>query len=357
MESINQITQNYEFLNIMILGNLILDWFIALGVFFVAWVVLKIFKAIIVSRLKKLSKKTKTDIDDMVINAIAAIHWPFYFLVSIYFALKFVVVHGMVQKMTYVLFLAAIVYYALKFAERIINYGTEVIIKRKEDAEENVSVIRLLNTLAKVILWIGAIVLILSNLGYDVTSLVAGLGIGGIAIALALQNILGDLFSSLTIYFDKPFKVGDMIALGDQIGTVTKVGLKTTRIQVPQGEELVVANSELTKSQLRNFGVMKRRRALFNIGVTYDTPVVKMKKIPDIIKKIIEKEKDTETDRVHFKNFGDFSLGFEIVYYYNSGEYSDYLDAQQRINLAIMEQFEKEGIEMAFPTQTIHVEK
>ncbi len=357
MDKLNQLAQKYEFLDLPILGNLVSDWLIALGIFLAAWIVLKIFKAVFVSRLKKLSKKTKTDIDDMVIDAIDAIKWPFYFLVSIYFALKFVVVHGMIEKIIYVLLLITTAYYALKFAERIVDFGTEIIIKQKEDAQENASIVRFLNTLIKIVLWVGVIVFVLSNLGYNVTSLIAGLGIGGIAIALALQSILGDLFSSLTIYFDKPFKVGDSIMLGNQMGTVKKVGIKTTRIQSLQGEELVVSNSELTTAQIRNFGVMERRRAAFNIGVTYDTPVAKMKKIPEMIKKIIEKEKETEVDRIHFKTFGDFSLIYEIVYYYNSGEYAEYLDAQERINLAIMEKFEKEDIEMAFPTQTVYVKK
>lgn len=347
----------YPFLQVEVLNNAILNWFIALGVLILVYLVLKIFKASVVSRLKKLSKKTKTEIDDIMIAGIDSISWLFYVLTSVYVSLQFLNVSEIVNKIAYYVFLVAVVYYVIKFLSKIVDHITKIMIKKGEEHGDNVSIIRLINTIIKMMLWVGAVVLILSNMGYNVTSLIAGLGIGGVAIALAVQNILGDLFSSLAIYFDKPFKVGDFVAIGDQTGTVTKVGLKTTRIQVPQGEELVIANSELTSAQLRNFGVMTRRRVLFNIGVTYDTPHKKLQAIPEILKKVIETSKETEVDRIHFKNFGDSSLGYEIVYYVNSGEYVDYMNVQQEINLAIVEQFEKEGIEMAFPTQTVYVKK
>lgn len=199
--------------------------------------------------------------------------------------------------------------------------------------------------------------MILANMGYNVTSLIAGLGIGGIAIGLALQNILGDLFSSLAIYFDKPFKVGDFVIVDQYMGTVKHVGVKTTRIEALQGEEIVVSNSDLTNSRIQNFGVMQRRRIAFNFGVTYDTSAEKLKAIPGWVKKIIDDIEITEYDRSNFKGFGDSSLDFENVYYLNSGDYNEYMNTQEEINLAIVQKFEEEGVEMAFPTQTVHVKK
>ena len=299
---------SYPFLQISFLGNTIADWAIALVIFFVVLLVLKLFKNIIVAKLKSLAKKSKTEIDDLVIDAIKAIHWPFYVLIAIYVSLQSLHISSAIDKWAFYILLIAIVYYAIRFFERLIDFGAKIIIKKQEEGEENTGIIKLISTVAKIILWAGAIVLILSNLGYNVTSLVAGLGIGGLAIALAIQNILGDLFSSLSIYFDKPFKIGDFIVVGDQMGTVKKVGIKTTRIQLLQGEELVVANSEITKSQLRNFGVMERRRLVLNIGVTYDTPAEKLEKIPGYIEEIIKGEENTEVDRIHFKSFGDSAL-------------------------------------------------
>ena len=222
---------NYPFMQIMFLGNPVFAWLVAALMFFVALAVLKIFKAILLAKLKSLSKKTKTEIDDIVIGAIQVIHWPFYVLVALYFALHFISIPYLVQQWAFYLFLIAIVYYVIKALQEFIDYGIGQIIKRKEAEESDTQVIKLFGTVVKIILWIGAIVLLLSNLGYNVTSLIAGLGIGGIAVALALQNILKDVFSSVSIYLDKPFKVGDFIIVGEHMGTVKKIGIKTTRIQ------------------------------------------------------------------------------------------------------------------------------
>jgi small-conductance mechanosensitive channel len=242
--------------------------------------------------------------------------------------------------------------------QKFIDFTVEKIInKRKGGAENNVEIIKLLSVLAKILLWVVAVLLILSSLGYNITSLIAGLGIGGIAVALALQNILGDIFSSLSIYFDKPFKPGDVIAVSGHTGAVKKIGIKSTRIQTLQGEELIMSNSELTKASVQNFGLMKRRRVIFNINVAYGAPAEKLKRIPDIIRKIAAAQAETEVDRVHFKAFGDFSLIYEIVYYVESNEYGKYMDIQQAINLAIVDKFEEEKIAIAYPTQTVYVKK
>lgn len=352
-----QLINSNNILDYIFWGNSIKDWLIAFIIFIAVWIGLKIFKAVIISRLKKISQKTKTEIDDIVIGAIDSIHLQFYLLVSAYAGLQYLSLSEKVNKFAYYIFLIAVVYYAIKFASKLIDFGTKVIVKKREETLESTGIIRFMSGLLKVALWVIAIILLLSNLGYNVTSLIAGLGIGGVAVALALQNILGDLFSSLAIYLDKPFKIGDFIVVGDYMGTVEKVGIKTTRLQALQGEEIVIPNNELTNSKVQNFGVMKKRRIVFNIGVTYDTPKNKLEKIPNIIKEIIEKVKGAEIERIHFKSFGDFSLGYEIVYYVNSGEYVEYMDIQQEINLNIVEKFEKEKIEMAFPTQTVYVKK
>ena len=351
-----QLIINNPFLQTEILGNIAFDWIKAIVIFFIALGILKLFQTILIVRLKKLFKKTKTELDDVVINAIDAIYWPFYVFAALYFAIQFIVVPQIIGKWAFYIFLIVVVYYAIKFLAELIDFGAKMVIAKKE-GEQDVGIIKLITAAAKIILWLGAFVLILSNMGYNVTSLIAGLGIGGIAIALALQNILGDLFSSLAIYLDKPFKVGDFVVLGDQMGTVKKIGIKTTRIQTPQGEELVVSNSELTKSQVRNFGVMERRRNLQHIGVTYDTPAEKLKRIPGMIKEIIDKQSNVDCDRIHFKSFGDSSLIFEVVYYVKTGDYKKFMDMQGKINLEIVEKFNQENIEIAFPTQTLYIKK
>ena len=196
--------------------------------------------------------------------------------------------------------------------------------------------------------------------GIDLTGLAIGGAATAIVIGFALQSVLSDFFSAFSIYFDRPFEIGDFIIVGEFSGTVTKIGMKSTRVQLLQGEELVLPNSELTKSNVRNFKKMNKRRIEFSFGVTYDTPIKKLKKIPDIIREIIAPQKLKHVhslDRVHFTDFGDFSLKFNIIYYMNTKDYALYRDTQQEINFKIKEAFEKEGIQMAFPTQTIYLNK
>ena len=337
-------------------GNTLYAYLIGTLVFFGVLLGLKIFKTVVVSRILKLAKKTKSNLDDMVVDAINVIHWPFYFLLSLNIAFNFINIHDLVSKTVYIFLLVAIVYYVIKFAEKLIDYGAQTIIEKKKE-EGGMEIVGLLSTVLKISLWAGAIVLLLANMGYNVTSLIAGLGIGGLAIALALQNILSDIFSSISIYFDKPFKVGDFVTIGGFSGTIKRIGIKTTRLQALQGEEIVMSNNELTQAKVQNFGLMSRRRVVLNLGVTYQTRSEQLKKIPDILKRIIDKAENATFDRSHFKSYGDSALGFETVYYIESSDYAEYMDIQEGVNLDIYEEFEKEKIDFAYLTQTLFIEK
>jgi hypothetical protein len=195
--------------------------------------------------------------------------------------------------------------------------------------------------------------IILGVFGQNLSGIIVGFGVGGIAIALAIQNILSDALTAFSIYFDHPFEIGDFIVVGDHAGTVTKIGIISTRIQLLQGEELIISNKNLISTSVRNFKKLQRRRIVFTVKVTSETSVEKLKKIPQIIAKIIKKTELTELDRVHFRDFGDFSLDFEVVYYITTGDYNKYMDIQQQINYGILEEFDREKIEMAYPTQKI----
>jgi small-conductance mechanosensitive channel len=198
---------------------------------------------------------------------------------------------------------------------------------------------------------------ILNNLGVNITSLAAGLGVGGLAVAFALQGVFADLFASISIYLDRPFNVGDYIVIGADSGTVKKIGLKSTRITTLQGEELVVSNKELTETRVKNYKRMRKRRVAFYFGVEYGTGYTKLDKIPKIIEKIIKSVKDVDFDRANFTEFGDSALNFEVIMYINNRDYTIYRQIQEKINLKIVQEFNKEKISMAFPTQTIHLKK
>lgn len=199
--------------------------------------------------------------------------------------------------------------------------------------------------------------LALQNMGVDVTAMIAGLGIGGIAVALALQNVLGDLFGSLSIILDKPFVVGDFIIVGDKMGTVEKIGLKTTRIRALSGEQLVFANSDLLSSRVQNYKRMHERRAVFTIGLTYGTTMDQARQVAETLKEIVQAQSGVRFDRAHFKAFGAFSLDFEVVYWMLDPDFNKYMDTQQAINLEIGRRLKAFGVDFAFPTQTLYLEK
>ena len=228
-----------------------------------------------------------------------------------------------------------------------------------KDGEDglNLEAYSVITWIAKAALWTIVVLLALNNLGIQITALVAGLGISGIAVALAVQNILGDLFASLSIVMDRPFVIGDFIIVGDQMGTVEHVGLKTTRVRSLSGEQIVFSNTDLLSSRIRNYRLMNERRVLFTLGMTYQTPAEKLERIPGMIQEIIEAQEQVRFDRAHFASYGDFSLNFEIVYWVLDRDYALYMDIQQEINLALYRKFEEEGIEFAYPTQTLFIEK
>ena len=205
---------------------------------------------------------------------------------------------------------------------------------------------------AYVIVFSIVVLLALDNLGVNITALVAGLGIGGIAIALAVQTVLGDLFASLSITLDKPFEVGDFLILGDVLGTVERIGIKSTRLRSLSGEQIIISNGDLLSSRLRNYKRMYERRVVFQTRVVLNTPIEKVRELPQLIRGIVEAQPRTRFDRCHFMSFGEYSLDFETVYFVLSPDFNVYADTQQAINLAIFETLAAREIEIALPART-----
>lgn len=337
-------------------GNSLNDYVIAVGIFIGLAVIFKIIQWVILLRLARLAEKTETDIDDTLIKVVKSLKPGFYYFVAFFFATKSLTFTALTTTIINSLLLVWVVYQAITALHILIDYvlGKKT---KLDGGKEGQGMINMLGNIAKWSLWVIGGLLVLSNLGVNITSLVAGLGIGGLAIALALQNVLSDLFSSFSIYFDKPFQVGDYIVVGEHSGTVEKIGIKTTRIRALQGEEIIIANQELTSARVQNFKKLKERRISTSFGVTYETNNEKLKKIPDLIQKIVEAEPNIRFNRVYFTTFADSALVFDLVYYVMSDEYPVYLEAQQNMNFKIKEAFEKEGIDMAYPTQTVYLSK
>lgn len=339
--------------NIVFLGNTLLEYLTALGLFVLFLIIFRIFQKLILNRLKKIARKTKTDVDDVLIEAIQSLKPPFYYFVSIYFILPFLNISAGILGFVKGLLVVLIMYQIIKSLQIVIDYVFEKLTSKKEDKGTKLA-FSYLGKFVKIGVWVLGLLLVLSNLGVNVNSLLAGLGIGGVAFAFAFKNILGDLFASFVIFFDKPFLPGDFIMMGDTKGTIQKIGIKTTRLRAPTGEEIIVANQALTSAKLYNYKNLEERKATFSFGVTYETSAEKLKEIPQMVADIISGMKKTRFERAHFNRFDDSALNFDVLYYMTVRDYAKYLDTQQAINIKILEKFEKEGIEMAYPTRVVY---
>ena len=344
-----------EFLN-----NTLQSWLTALGLAVGAFFVLRVAVSLGLSKIVRLTDRTKNRWDDILSAALQQTK-----------SLLLIVIVLLIG--TIPLTLPATVMDVLKGAAAIalfVQIGSWLngavtawlTLYREERMEEDAAAVMSMNLLgffARLVIWSFVLLISLENLGVDITALVAGLGVGGIAVALAAQNVLGDVFASLSIVIDKPFVLGDFLIVGEHLGAVEQIGIKTTRLRSLSGEQLVFANTDLLTSRVRNYGRMYERRVAFKIGVTYQTPREKLERIPAMLRKAVEAQGEDQVrfDRAHFQAYGDFALTFETVYYVLGPDYNQYMDCQQSINLKIHESFENEGIEFAYPTQTLFIQK
>jgi small-conductance mechanosensitive channel len=343
-----------ELLNEHILGNRLQAWLIGIAVFVITVFVLRVLQRILTARLGKLAARTATPWDDIFVGVLAETRLMFLVIVGLVSGASLLALPARIESALDKLLVLALLLQAGMWSSIVIKAALtryqQLALEKNPPAVTTINVIGLIS---KILLWTIILLLVLDNLGINVTALVAGLGIGGVAVALALQKILGDLFASLSIMLDKPFVVGDFLVIDAYMGSIEHIGLKSTRIRSLSGEQLVISNSDLLNSRLRNYGRMFERRVVFSLGVVYETPREKLKLIPKIIRECIEAQANIRFDRSHFMKYGDYALLFETVYYVLSPDYNIYMDIQQTIYFAIHERFEREGIEFAYPTQKL----
>ncbi len=340
------------FLNTEYLSNRILDYLIALGIILGGILGIKILRRFILKSLKKWTKKTVSGLDDSLIRIFEQTFIPAFYLGSFYLAISNLSLHPIFKETFNVFGVIIATIIGIRFFISLAEYFLRVYVVSRESKNDDLAQsIHSFIPAIRTIIWAIGLVFILDNLGFDVSSVIATLGIGGVAIALASQGVLQDLFSYFSILFDRPFELGDFIIVSDFVGTVEHVGIKTTRLTSLDGEAIVIANSDLINSRIRNYKRMKKRRIVFKIGVTYQTDVNQLKSIPIIIQNIVENTNNTTFDRTHFSTYNEFSLDFEIVYYVTTNDYNKYMDAQQEINLKIKQEFDRHNIKFAYPTQ------
>tara|TARA_B100002051_G_scaffold274234_1_gene314883 strand:+ start:6656 stop:7768 length:1113 start_codon:yes stop_codon:yes gene_type:complete len=343
-----------------LLGEVDVTKLVAGGIIFVALTLIFWFvRMVVLLRVKALAAKTKTNLDDAVIGIVSSVRAWVYTLVSLYAALQVFEFGELTTKIITGIFLFAVVWQLIEMASSLIRFLARNFLEKDEDGDGQIdpnsaTASHLVTLMSKIVLWALGSLFVLSNLGIEVTSLIAGLGIGGVAIAFALQGVLSDLFASFSLYFDKPFRIGDFIVIGSDSGTVERIGIKTTRIRTLQGEELVVSNNELTTARVQNFKKMDERRIVTQFGITYETAQEKVHVIPKMVENIFADLDGGRFDRAHFTSFGDSALIFEVVYHVESSDYTEYLNIQQAFNFDLMKRFAEEGIEFAYPTQTIY---
>jgi small-conductance mechanosensitive channel len=336
-------------------GNTVEHYGVALSIIIGGVLIVRIFRKRLLNQIKKWTEKTETKLDDYIIGGIEKFGLPILIFVAIYVGLSYLTFSEKADKFIDNAMVVVITIYIIRLLSTFIRLTLESFISKQEGGVEKLKQLNGIMLIINAVIWLIGFLFLFDNLGYNVTTIIAGLGIGGIAIALAAQNILGDLFNYFVIFFDKPFEVGDFITVDDKKGTVDHIGIKTTRLISISGEQLAFSNSDLTKSRIHNFKRMDRRRVVFTLGVVYSTTHEKLQKIPTIIKDIISLQDLTTFDRAHFAKFGSYSLDFEIVYFIESADYVLYMNTQESINLKIFKAFEEQKIEFAYPTQTVLV--
>jgi small-conductance mechanosensitive channel len=346
-----------EFLNREVFQNRVADYLVFLIVLLAGGLVITIFKRVVLARLKRWAKTTTWNIDEFLVDIMRNMVVPLAYYGVFFLAAKNLTLPRILERGIEVVWIMLVVFLSAQALITVARFGIRTYIESSEKGSDRERALKGFMTLIRVVVWGLATVVLLDNLGFRINTVIAGLGIGGIAVALAAQNILGDLFAYLTIMFDRPFEIGDFIIVGDYMGVINHLGVKTTRIGSLGGEQIIMSNKDLTDSRVRNYKRMEKRRVLFRLGVTYQTPYEKLKEIPGIIRGIIEGIEDSVFDRAHFSSYGDFSLVFEVVFYVMDRDYTKYMNIQEQINFRIHEEFERRKIEFAYPTQTLYLNK
>src|SRR5690625_4534131 len=345
-----------DFLNQVLLGNTIERYLIVLGGILLGILVVKALKRTVFRKIKRVFDKTQNNIDNYIFERFEQFLIPVIYFSIIYWGIKMLDLSIRVHNIVEVAFIVFVTYFSIRLISSILLLLLRSYVLKQENGQEKVKQIGGLMLIVNILIWTIGLVFLLDNLGYNITAIITGLGIGGIAIALAAQNILEDLFNYFVIFFDRPFEIGDYLVIDEKNGVVEYIGIKTTRIRTLSGEQLVFSNGDLSDSRIHNFKKMQKRRIVFSVTISYDTPVSKLRKIPGLLEEIVRSDDRVEFDRSHFKALSDYWLDFEVVYIVKSSDYTIYMDIQQEYNFQILERLSEMDVEIAYPSKTIYIQ-
>lgn len=338
-------------------NNTVLDYITAAAIIALGTLFIRVFKKTILRSIKSWVNTTNSKNDNYIVDSIDQFGLPAAYYFIIYAGIKYLTWPPKIDRIIQIAISVIIIYFIIRLISSLISLSLKNYTLKLEKGEEKVKQLGGLMILINIALWIAASVFFIDNLGYDVTAIITGLGIGGIAVALAAQNILGDLFNYFVIFFDRPFEIGDFIIVDDKLGTIEHIGIKTTRIRSLSGEQLVIGNSNLTASRIHNYKRQQQRRIVFTIDIAYETPLEKLRELPTLLKAIVLEQPQAIFDRAHFAVYKEWSLRFEIVYIVKSSDYNTYMDIQQEINFRIYGLLTDMEIRFAIPTQKLVIDK
>ncbi len=349
-----------ELFDYTILGNSIPQIAISVGAIIIGVIAAYSFKRCVNKKFAGLAEGDSTSVFARLVH-IQNYAAPLLYIIIIYLSLvNALTLSPQARKTIYFVFVIAISFFGLRLFSHLVRDSLKTYLrtKDKEKSDDEIELsIRGITTFINIIIWSIGIIFIIDNIGFNISAIVTGLGIGGVAVALASQTIFRDLFNYFVIFFDQPFKIGDFIVIENKMGTIEKIGIKTTRITSLNGEQIILSNTDLTNSRIHNYKKMEKRRVVLAVGVVYQTTPRQVEAIPGIIREIVDATEGVFFDRAHFKEFGDSGLIFEAVYYIESPDYNYYMDRQHDINLQILKRFNKHKIQFAYPTRTVYLEQ
>src|SRR5690625_3485264 len=345
-----------DFLNQVLLGNTIERYLIVLGGILLGILVVKALKRTVFRKIKRVFDKTQNNIDNYIFERFEQFLIPVIYFSIIYWGIHMLDLSILLHNIVELSFIVFLTYFRIRLISSILLLLLRSYVLKQENGQEKVKQIGGLMLIVNILIWTIGLVFLLDNLGYNITAIITGLGIGGIAIALAAQNILSDLFNYFVIFFDRPFEIGDYLVIDDKSGTVDYIGIKTTRVRSLTGEQLVFSNADLSDSRIHNYKKMQRRRIVFSVTIAYDTPLEKLREIPGLLKEIVSSDDRADFDRAHFKELSDYWLEFEVVYHVKSSDYNIFMDIQQEYNFQILERLSEMDVEIAYPSKAVYIQ-
>ena len=337
----------------LLLGNSLMDWLVAGIVAVAVWSLLWILRRFVASRYEKYSAAAHGGPLRLIAYLIGNTTQLFFFAVALYAAQESLTLPDKFQRALGNAVLILILAQIGLWAGRSLRFYLEIKERERGADRSFAGSLDIIKFIAHMLIWSTLILVALSNLGVNITALLAGLGVGGVAVALALQNVLGDLFASLSIALDKPFVVGDNLTLDTFAGKVEHIGIKSTRLRSDSGEQIILSNADILKSRVRNFGRAQEQRAMATIRVTYATPPDKLRSIPKLLESVVREQANARFERCHLKTLGDSALHFELSYFVQQPSVNSLLDLQQAVNLRIIDEFRRLQVDFDYPTQRV----